>query len=188
VIDPARVSACLVTKGDHDLSEIHESIANAGITDVVVWDNSQRPYDAMCYGRYAAVDEAKNDFIYIQDDDLVVPVEKILAAYRVREDRHVCMSNNRPDEGWPLNGIGSVFHRDLANCFQPYIAYYGETRDFYRISDVVFGYSNAYRKIWVGYRNLPWQTAPDRMHLQYDHYEVRDRARMRTLALPEKLP
>lgn len=188
MIEPKLVSACLVTKGDHDLTEILDSISGAGIEDVVVWDNSQRPADLICYGRYAAVADAKNDHIYIQDDDLVVPVAKVLDAYDPVKDRHVCVSNNRPDEGWPLNGIGSVFHRDLADCFDGYTALYGFDQDFCRIADVVFGYSNAYRKIWFGYRDLPWQTAPDRMHLQYDHYEVRERARMRTLALPDRWP
>lgn len=182
MIYPAEVSAVLVTKGDVPLDEITDSILEAGIEDIVIWDNSKRS-DLSCYGRYAAIAEAKHPWIYHQDDDLVAPVGEILRRYNPVSDRWTIVANNRPDEEWPLTAMGVVFHRSLADCFRPYVTEYGEDADFYRVSDVIFAYMNAYRRIWVGYRDLPWQVAADRMHLQYDHYEVRIRARLRTLAL-----
>lgn len=186
MIDPAQVSAVLVTKGDHDLSPIIESIKAAGIEDIVTWNNAERE-DLSCYGRYAGIAEARHKIIYHQDDDLIAPVDGILARYRPRRDRWAIVANNRLDEAWPLTAMGVVFHRSLADCFRPYIKLYGEDADFYRVSDVIFAYQHPYRRISLGYTDLPWQTAPDRMHLQYDHYEVRIRARLRTLALPERL-
>lgn len=182
-IDPSQVSAVLVTKGDHDLTEIYESIAAAGITDVVTWDNSQVPVDFSCYGRYAGVDDAKNDWIFHQDDDLVAPVADILQAVDPEADRHTIVANNRAEEEWLLTAMGTVFHRDLADCFAEYIALYGFDSDFCRVSDVVFAYQHPYRRIVLPYRDLDWARDPDRMHLQPDHYEVRRRARARTLEL-----
>lgn len=184
MISPSKVSAVLVTKGDVDLSRILESVYAAGITDMVVWDNSERE-NLSCYGRYEGIDEAKHDWIYHQDDDLVAPVADILACVDPKRDRWTIVANNRPDEGWPLTAMGVVFHRSLAECFDEYHQEWGaaDFDDFCRVSDVVFAYMNAYRRIWVGYADLPWQTAPDRMHLQRDHYIVRERARLRTLEI-----
>lgn len=186
MIDPASVSAVLVTRGDQDLGEILESILAAGISDIVTWNNRTRDQDLSCYGRYAAIAEARNEFIYQQDDDLVAPVTDILAAYRPVEDRHAIVANNRIDEEWPLTAMGVVFHRNLADCFQPYIDLYGEDADFYRVCDVVFAYQHPYRRVVLGYRNLPWQSAPDAsMYMQPGHMAVRERARARTMVLPE---
>jgi len=150
--------------------------------DIIVWDNSQRQ-DLSCYGRFAAIAEAKHDYVYVQDDDLLAPAAEIVERYDPERDRWGIVANNRPDEGWPLLGIGSVFHRSLADCFGEYIEFFGFDADFCRIADVVFGYIHPYRKIWLGYTDLPWQTAPNRMYLQPDHYHVRDLARARTLYL-----
>lgn len=184
MIDPASVSAVLVTRGDQDLGEIFESILAAGITDLVVWNNALRDRDLSCYGRYVAIAEARNEFIYHQDDDLVAPVTDILAAYRPVEDRHAIVANNRVDEEWPLTAMGVVFHRDLADCFGPYIEAYGEDADFYRVCDVVFAYQHPYRRLVFGYRGLPWESMPGAsMYLEPGHMAVRERARARTLAI-----
>lgn len=183
MIDPRKVSAVLVTKGDVDLRAILNSIGEAGIEDVVIWNNAHRE-NLSCYGRYAAISEAKNDWIFHQDDDLIAPVNDILSQVDPERDRWTIVANNRPDEEWPLTGIGVVFHRDLVDCFDAYTREHGDGPDFHRVSDVVFAYRNAYRRIWVGYEDLPWQIAPDRMHLQPGHMQVREEARLRTLALP----
>lgn len=183
MIKPSKVSAVLVTKGDHDLSEIHDSIRAAGIRDIVVWDNSEREHDLSCYGRYAAVPEARKEWIYHQDDDLIAPVAEILAEVDPVADRHTIVANNREEETWRLTGIGSVFHRSLADCFERYVSVWGNGADFHRICDVVFAYQHPYRKVVLGYRDLPWGTAPDRMYHQDGHMAVREQARSRVLAL-----
>lgn len=65
------VSACLVTRGDVDMSPVITSLTAVGIDDIVVYDNSKRENLAV-YGRYAAIAEAKHDLIYVQDDDVIV--------------------------------------------------------------------------------------------------------------------
>jgi hypothetical protein len=182
-LDPTLVSAVIVTRGDQDLTEIYESIAAAGITDVVTWDNSRR-FDASCFGRYLGVAEARNEYIYHQDDDLVAPVADILSAYDRGRDRWAIVANNRPDEEWPLTAMGAVFHRDLADCFDEYVWRYGDGADFERICDVVFAYHWPYRRIAVGYRDLPWASAAGAsMYLEEGHMAVRIEARERTLKL-----
>jgi hypothetical protein len=185
MIHPSEVSAVLVTRGDQDLSEITDNIEAAGVTDIVVWDNSQRE-NLSCYGRYAGIAEAKNEYIFHQDDDLVSPIPELLDLYDPVRDRWAIVANNRIDEEWPLTAIGCVFHRDLADCFDDYIAVYGEDADFHRVCDVVFAYQWPYRRVVLGYRDLAWASAPGAsMYLEEGHYAVRVRARARTLALPQ---
>ena len=181
-LDPSLVSAVLVTHDRVDLTEILASIADAGIQDIVVWDNEVRE-NLSCYGRYAAIAEARNPFIFHQDDDLIAPIPELLAEYDPVADRDTIVANNRADEEWLLTAMGTIFHRDLADCFASYIDRYGFDADFCRVSDVVFAYQHPYRRVVLGYRDLPWQTSPNRMYHQPDHYIVRERARARTLAL-----
>lgn len=186
-LDPRNISAVLVTRGVVPLDEIIREITSAGIEDIVVWNNSERP-NIRCYGRYLGIAEAKNDVIFHMDDDLIPPVAKILAAYRPIEDRYTVVANNRVDEDWQLTGIGSVFHRQLANCFKPYLRAYGESDDFHRTCDVVFAYTNAYRRVAFGYWDLPWCSDPQAsMYLEPGHMESRFLTRARTLMLPNVL-
>ena len=184
MIDPKEVSAVLVTRGDVEMGAIIDSIRAAGVEDIVVWDNAQRPVDLQCYGRYVAINEARHEIIYHQDDDLIAPVAEILAAYDPVADCNSIVANNRADEEWRLTAMGVVFRRGLAHCFDEYIARYGFDDDFCRICDVVFAYQHEYRRIVLGYTDLPWQTAPNSMYLQPGHMEVRERALQRTLELP----
>lgn len=189
MIDPSEVSAVLVTRGDIDMHRIGESLEAAGIDDIVIWNNADRDRDIACYGRYIAIAEARNEFIFHQDDDLISPVGEILRRYDPFRDRHALVSNNRIDEEWPLTAIGTVFHRDLADdCFDTYLDLYGEDTDFYRVCDVVFAYQHPYRRLVLGYEDLPWQTAPNSMYLQPGHMQARERARARTFALPDRVP
>ncbi len=186
MLDPAQVSAVLVTRGNIDLTDIQESIQSAGIEDTVIWDNSQRE-NLSCYGRYAGIEEARNPWIYHQDDDLVAPVAAILELVDPLRDRHTIVANNRPDESWLLTAMGVVFHRDLADCFARYTARYGDGPAFHRVSDVVFAYQHPCRRVSLGYRDLPWASDPDAsMHLEDGHYTVREQARARTIALTKE--
>lgn len=189
VIRPGLVSAALVTRGDVDMGEILDSIEAAGVRDVVVWNNRDRGQDLQCYGRFAAVAECANDWIYTQDDDLVAPVSGLLAEVDPDTDRGQVVANNRADEEWRLLGIGSVFHRSLVEgCFDAYTSRHGFDTDFCRVADVVFAYQHPYRRVVLGYRDLPWgfHTAENpRMYGAADHVAVRERARARTINLAE---
>jgi hypothetical protein len=78
--------------------------------EIVVFDNSQRPEDFQCYGRFAGIAETTKPFIYVQDDDVVIPVRDLLAAYD--PSRGSVLANKKPDEEWRFLGIGAVFPRE----------------------------------------------------------------------------
>ena len=147
-----------------------------------MWDNSVRE-DYQCYGRFAAIAELDADHVYVQDDDLIVArAAELLDSY----DGEAIVANKPPAEEWRFLGCGAVFPARFASCFSSYTSRFGFDSDFCRVADVVFAYTHPYRSVWLGYRDLPWQTADNRMYKQPDHYLVRERARERTLALTKE--
>lgn len=136
MISPDKVSACLVTRGDCDLTRIKDTIWAAGIKDIIVWDNSQHG-DLGIAGRYAAIEDAKHDVIVTQDDDLIVTCwDKLLEAYEPG-----VLTVNYP-EPWDIPWVarGSIFDADLVEkAFDTYFSAHDYDRLFtHRICDAVF--------------------------------------------------
>lgn len=169
------VSACLVTRGDIDMTPILDSLP---FDDVIVYDNSKRENLAV-YGRYAAIAEAKHDTIYVQDDDCTVNVAALLAEHEPGE--RLCNMPAWKQNEYPFSslvGWGALFPRTDAD-----IAFAGWERDdaFYRCCDCVFTARLPFRRIDVGHTDLPYATDASRMYQQPNHY--RERARVTDLAL-----
>lgn len=171
----AEVSAVIVTRGDVDVSTIVNSMP---FDQTVVWDNSKE-LDFQCYGRFAGIARCKSDYIYVQDDDILVPVAELLRRY----DGEGVLANRKPDETYRFLGVGALFHRSAVDAFDKYLAVYPADHDFHRAADVVFAELNPYRSVWLGYAEFEWSRADNRMYKQPGHYEVRDKliARARSL-------
>lgn len=157
------VTAIIVTRGDVDLEPVLSSLPKEW--ELLVWSNNENPYlnlgrdnthavvvggkDLAVYGRYAAIEYARNDLIYVQDDDCVVSdpaafpkLWELAGSYpwdgrtdepwgsdpRDTLDHVVC---NMPTEfrhefysDHALVGFGACFHRDaparaFAKMFAP---------------------------------------------------------------------
>src|SRR5581483_2120748 len=84
---------------------------------------------------------------------------------------------NRPSgEPWRFLGCGAIFHRSLLRRLKRYLKVYGAGAETFRIADIAFAYQAPYRSVDVGYLDFPWQTAPNRMYHELDHYVVRQLA------------
>lgn len=161
------VSAVIVTRGDVDLQPVVDTLPFEW--ELLVWDNGQgrlrginlqeskllaKPIDdCAVYGRYAAIEYASHDLIYVQDDDCIVSNPQAivdgLILQRVKHNASgfgnlveiesveidpsvvVC---NMPQEfrhdfyqEHALVGFGAAFHRDTpARAFERYWRdYYG---------------------------------------------------------------
>lgn len=180
-----QVSAVLVTRGDVDLQPILETLP---FRNVIVWDNSQRQ-DLAVYGRYAAIDEALFDVVYVQDDDVILPADSIEALLAAYEPGHVVC--NMPErfrhdfyDDHALVGFGAIFDRDLPRAAEArFLAanYTLDTRHFHRTFDVVFTALTPRILVDVAYAQLPWAEDASRMYRQPNH--VGERQRMLDLAL-----
>jgi hypothetical protein len=177
-VNCSEISAVIVTKGDVDLSPILESLP---FEDVVVWDNSKELVDRKVYGRYLAIPRCKHDFIYVQDDDCIVPAEDLIfkafgtvRALALLAGMILCNipSQHHRDFYGPLGlslvGWGAVFHRKLAD-FSRYFAAFPCDELFERECDRVFTALNPSYVLDVGVTNLEHAKGADRMGRESRH-------------------
>lgn len=182
-----RISAVIVTRGDVDLTDI---LAGLPFDDVVIWNNQIEAEDFGVYGRYHAIEQARHDVIYVQDDDCLIPAAAL--AERYEPGRLVA---NMPESRWrdypdsTLVGWGAVFDRNLPErAFSRFalsshsngcIAWGAEGVDprlFQRTCDVVFSALTPRTVIDAGFRHLLWAEDPARaMFKQPGHKDERDR-------------
>lgn len=138
VVGTVGVTAIIVTRGDHELGQIIDSVPEG--CEVIVWDNGAKRAssfiarspevpidfevdDLAVYGRYAAIEYASNPLIFVQDDDCVLPRESIEEIVWQSDSgssaygQLVCNMPSRFRHGFydehALVGFGACFHRDL---------------------------------------------------------------------------
>lgn len=160
------ISAVIPTRGDVDMAPIVEALP---YDDVVVWDNSVRE-DLAVYGRYAAMEEAKHDIIYTQDDDCIVTCHAELLSHY--EDG-IVVANMPYNERWvgayddcALLGFGALFHRDLpARAFSRYYDHFSLSDNVFRMTgcDIVFTMLTPFVKVDYGHTDMVYALAPDRV-------------------------
>jgi hypothetical protein len=151
VLSPSDVSCVIPTRGNVDLTQILETLP---FDDIIVWDNSLRDDEGL-YGRYAAIEDAKNDVIVTQDDDVLVTCwDQLLAAYEPG-----VLTVNYP-EPWdiPWVACGGLFDRELpTRAFDHYFECYPDDDMFRRqVCDAVFCLLTPSVKVLdLGYEDLP---------------------------------
>lgn len=179
------VSACLVTRGDVDLSPIIDEIVEADITDIVVYDNSIER-DVAVFGRYAAMKKAIYNLIYVQDDDVLVPAAEISRLVEAHEggvtmlwpEAYIASETYR-DSG--MVGFGAVFEEEVAwEAFRAFLsAFPDEEWGFFcrRCDNVFTGLTRPLKRLYTkDVKYLPWWDAENRMFRQPEHAVERDLA------------
>lgn len=166
MIDYSMVAACLVTRGDVDLTPI---IAALPYDEIVVWDNRERE-DLGIYGRYAAIAETNAPIIYVQDDDLIVRChDQLLAAYE--PGRILCNYPAPFDIPWVARG--ALFDRALPEkAFQQWDRMFPRDRDFTHYwCDGVFALLSDCKMVDYGSEDLPYCNDPGRVSTSGDWYD-----------------
>lgn len=212
MVAPVNVSAIIVTRGDVDVEPILEDLPEHW--EALLWDNGGRlsrwgtPQgdvedievpDLSVYGRYAAIEYASHDLIYVQDDDCVVSDPRAIVStwydnwVGLPGTEHMHMICNMPPEfrhGFyeehALVGFGAAFHRDApARAFERFQMHeYGltfpltkptEVSWFHRTCDVLFTALTPRVLVDVPKTNLPWAEDDNRMYRQREHQAERGR-------------
>lgn len=111
---------------------------------VLIWDNSRQP-DWKCAGRYMAELHADTEFVYWQDDDVLVPPETQRRLIAEASPDYVVANwghGENPDgyDDLPLVGAGAVAPRGMAwRSIARYAERYPLDEDFKYEADFVVG-------------------------------------------------
>lgn len=185
--DPRAVSAVIVTRGNVDLQPIVDSLI---FDEVIVYDNSAEPEDAMTYGRALALSRAKHRIIYSQDDDLLHTEQHQLAILDAYEPGVLtgCMwpewSDGARKQGIPggyddlaFAGSGSIYDREVPGIAAArYLEHY-PLDDFFRLwADCIIGILAPSKNLPLIFEELPCADDPYRMCKQPDAAELKGEA------------
>ena len=200
------VSAVIVTRGNVDLAPILDSLPPDWET--VTWDNGRGTVtrsgdgviargigDLSVYGRYAAIEHATGDVIYVQDDDCIVSdpkaiVDEYVALAPIATAHPVSVVCNQP-EPWRSNpfyadhalvGFGAAFHRDAPK--RAFDRWYsaekeqganGEWGLISRTCDIIFTALTPRVLVDIPHTSFDYASDPDRMWRQPTHQSERQR-------------
>lgn len=181
-ITAADVSAILVTRGDVDLWPVVSPIKEAGIKEIVVWDNSGRfkghtRENLKTYGRYAAIPETTKPVLFFVDDDIQFSgFPELLAEY----EPGVILANMSP--GWVAGrdlhdsvfvGAGALLDRDIpGRALAKYDTMFERDDLFLRYPETILSIPSRIKRVDLCQAPfmevLPWGYAPNRMVNQPD--------------------
>ena len=103
------------------------------------------------FGRYLGASLAKNEYIFVQDDDWnIIDFEKIYDNIKKSFSDIVSVCPNTHMQDIPRNkfvGWGSIFRKKCLDVFSKYIERYGEDNILYREADLLFTNCNKYEKM-----------------------------------------
>lgn len=191
-IDPSKVSAVIVTRGNVDLAPILETLP---YPEVVIWNNAERERDLKTYGRYVAFGEVSNDVVYTQDDDVIFTAhDELLAAW---EPGKVVTNMDRPwieacgYDDMIMTGAGSLIPRELpGELFPRYLSVHPEDDEFLIESDFVFG-TLAWplsKVVDLGYEARSFSDDADRLYTQPWQPALKRKVRDQALAVRDGDP
>lgn len=196
------VSACIATRGDVDMDPILDSLPAKW--ERVIWNNGQEEVwlqnqrdaawtfqpvsDLGPHGRFAAIDYAAHDLVYVQDDDVIVSDPQQIVNEWLdllhNFDRDDVVVANMPPEFRPhypdsvMVGFGGAFHRDAPEkAFARWDAF-GLPRDklFLRESCRIFTVLTPQYLVDIPKVDMPYASDDTRLWKQDDHIQSRERA------------
>jgi hypothetical protein len=166
MITKSQISACIVSPNPVLPAEIMASLDGFG--EIIVGDGVT--YGV--YGRYKAVEQAKFDVVYTQDDDCVVDVDSLIAEYvegclvaNMTQERAIDYQGDITLVGW-----GALFPKTMPDkVLTYYLNRFGDTPLFRRECDRVFTGLTTHKTVFVPVRNLPSASAPGRLWTDSQH-------------------
>jgi len=200
-----KVSACIPTRGDVDIDLILYSLPAKW--ERLVWNNGSEEVwiqpeeggawtfhptsDLGPHGRFAAIEYASNDLIFVVDDDVLVSDPEIIVDEWIRLFNAYKLNDvivaNMPQEFRPhypdsvMLGFGAVFHRDAPEkAFQQFFDFHTDMSRtdplFLRESCRIFAVLTPWCLVDVPKEDMPYASDPNRLWKQPGHIQSRERA------------
>ena len=130
------------------------------------------------YDRYIMAAKAKNEIIYVQDDDALVNYQVLFSKY---DGRLTCgitqgFANFYAPHDCTLVGWGAFFPRTALKVFDKYVKKYGVDVHLNREADRIFTYLNRpFNNVIFPHQDLK-QEEPARMYKEPGHFPSMDKA------------
>lgn len=163
----SKVTAVLITK----LPEYPKDIPIEGFGEVIVRTNCPNIYE-----RYVQASRAKNEIIYVQDDDCTVDYRGLFAHYNGRITNAMTSRRKYYDDvsggHITLVGWGTFFPKSMLSVFKQYIDKYGtDDEHLMREADRIFTWLN-YPHNSINYPHVDLERFVDdnRMHADPNHF------------------
>ena len=161
------VTAVLITKQ----AEYPKEITLKGFGEVIIKTNSESVYE-----RYLQAARAKNDIIYVQDDDCIVDYKKLFRRYNGRITNAMSGRMGFYDKisggRVTLVGWGAFFPKTMLGSFDAYIRAYGVDSLLLTQADRVFTWLNyPHNVVKMDVKLLESTFQPDRMSADPMHFE-----------------
>jgi hypothetical protein len=182
-----KVSAVIVSRIDHPIGEVIDSIA-PHVEEIIV----VRGHDGV-WERWEAIARAKCDVVYMQDDDAIVDVPAVLAAYEPGKVTCNMPEDHRRDypDGIALVGWGCVFGQRMPiSPFERYQTWAARSMPaadgdavFLRETDRIVTSLSPLKLIDVPIRHLPHAHGEDRMGREQRHGDDLREIRRRIYAI-----
>ena len=136
-------------KREEELKKIILHLKEVGFEDIIIRYDDDTPTINGDINRLLAVEDAKNDIIYSQDDDCMIHnIGQLIKNYKKDSITHNMTAermryyNSIGLEEMPLIGWGAIYHKDLLDNIQPYLDKYGVDDLFRRDANRVFAWMN----------------------------------------------
>lgn len=165
-----KATAVLITKDPEYPAEILKSLPE--FDEVLIETNCPS-----VYRRYEMAQKAKNNVIYVQDDDCEVDVLALFEKYNgqitnAMKEQHF---NTYRGTGITLVGWGSFFPKGMID-FSPYTDKYGIDSDLLSQADRVFTFLNQpHNPVLMTIYDLPRAISRGRMSTSPGHWEALER-------------
>lgn len=181
------VTACLITwKRQHNIPKIVEHLQKYPFIDEILIRDNSKGENLKTWARYQLSQQAKNETIYVQDDDCLVDVQKLYDAYNGSGITYGATMESIEGSYHPrlcLVGWGAIFKRDWTGVFEDYLDVYPEDYLFYREADRIFTVMQprAHKPVLLDIQHM--NEYDDAMSSQDEHVQTRNEAVNRCLNL-----
>jgi len=162
-----KISCILITREDNFPEIILDRLDQDFFDEILIYTKCPSVYH-----RYLCAAKAKNDIIFVCDDDCFVNYQVLFSKYdgRLTNTMTKEFQKKYEDMGCTLVGWGCYFHKGMLKVFDKYIDKYGVDQNLLREADRIFTHLNQ-----------PWNTVimphedlfqmSDRMGYQPNHEE-----------------
>jgi len=163
-----KITAVLITKEKEYPKEVLDSLLGK-FDEILI--KTECP---SILARYELAQQAKNEVIYLQDDDCLVDVDLLKTKYNGQLTNFISAGHQQfyAACGMTLIGWGALFPKSMLN-FSRYLDKFGVSPLFLREADRVFTYLNQpFNSIVIEIKHLPTASSSGRMYTTNEHWET----------------